>query len=638
MCGISGVLDPDAASTEEELHRLAGAMASVVAHRGPDDDGVWVDAAAGIGFGHRRLAIIDLSSCGHQPMTSRDGRWTITYNGELYNFGQLRRELEAAGVAFRGHADPEVLVEAVAVWGLEGALARANGMFAFAAWDGRDRSLHLVRDRLGEKPLYWGRAGPTVVFASELQALRRHPGFDDTIDRDALAAYFRRGRVPHPQSIYVGASALPPGSILTFSKGSPEPVITRYWSLAHLASAPVTPIADGDAVDALHELLLDSVSLRAVADVPLGAFLSGGIDSTTVVALLAATTDRPVRTFTIGFDDPGMDESAAARAVASHLGTQHEEVAVGADVALTAVGRLGAVHDEPFGDPSALPTLLVCEAARAHMTVALSGDGGDEVFAGYNRHVLGASFWARASRVPAGLRNVAAVGVGAVPHRWVRRAGTAAERFVRNPADKVAKLATILPATDAADLGERLLAVWPPGSELVIGGRDARSADASLGRSGGVAEQLAFLDTATTLPDDMLVKVDRASMHVALEVRVPLLDHRVVEWVWRHPFELRLRDGVGKWALRQVLARYVPPALTDRPKMGFDPPLGAWLRGPLRSWADDLLSPQRILADGFLRPEPVSAAWRGHLSGRRNADYQLWSVLAFQQWLDAHHA
>ena len=635
MCGIAGLLDLDARTSLDALHALAADMAEVVAHRGPDDRGTWADAAAGVAFGHRRLAIIDLSASGHQPMTSADGRWTITYNGELYNFASLRRQLETEGAAFRGHADTEVLVEAIAAWGLDGALAKANGMFALAAWDGREAELHLVRDRLGEKPLFWARAGRTVLFASELQALRRHPDFDDTIDRDALAGYFSLGRVAGPRTIYERAGSLPPGSILTLARAHPEPRMRRYWSLDDVARQPVRPIDDADAVVELHDLLVDAVSLRAHADVPLGAFLSGGVDSSTIVALLAAS-GRSVQTFTIGFDERRMDESAAARSVAAHLGTDHHEVEVGADVALAGVERLGAVYDEPHGDPSSLPTLLVSEAARTRMTVALTGDGGDEVFAGYNRHVLGEAFWRRAAPVPPRLRSLVGIGAGAVPHGWARRMGTPAEGLVRNPADKLARLAAILPASDVDDLARRLLAIWPDGSDLVVRGR-AASSFPELPRDGSVAERLAYLDTLTTLPDDMLVKVDRASMHVALEVRVPLLDHRVVEWVWGHPFDLRLRHGTGKWILREVLARYVPRELTERPKMGFDPPLGAWLRGPLLSWAEDLLAPRRLLADGYLRPEPIARAWREHLSGRHNHEYRLWSVLAFQSWLDHRH-
>ena len=636
MCGIAGLFDLRAATTLAHLHEEAATMARVVAHRGPDDDGTWADAAAGVGFGHQRLSIIDPSAAGHQPMTSADGRWTVTYNGELYNFAELRGALEGAGVGFAGGSDTEVLVEALAAWGLDATLRRANAMFALAAWDARDRALHLVRDRLGEKPLYWSLAGATLLFASEVQALRRHAGFDDGIDRDALAAYFSRSYVPGPATIYRGARKLPPGSILSISAERPEPRIRPFWSLADVVSQGVEAVDDAEAVDELEALLGDAVALRQRADVPLGAFLSGGVDSSVVVALLAQGSPRPVQSFTIAFDEPGVDESASARAVAAHLGTEHHQIDLGPDVGLAAAARLGAVYDEPFGDPSALPTLLVSEAARSHLTVALTGDGGDEVFAGYNRHVLGDAFWRRASRLPVGVRRPSARLVGAVPHSWVRVAARPAERIVRNPADKVARLARILPATGVDDLVERLTATWPAGHGLVLGGTD-RSTAPVLPRTGGVAERLAFHDTLTTLPDDMLVKVDRASMHVALEVRVPLLDHRVVEWAWRRPFDLRLRGGAGKWALRQVLDRHVPRALTDRPKMGFDPPLAEWLRGPLRAWAGDLLSPSRLRADGHLRAAPIAEAWRQHQRGVANRDYELWAVLAFHSWLDAHH-
>ena len=639
MCGIAGLLDLDARTSTEVLHARAAAMAEVLAHRGPDDEGTWADAAAGIALGHRRLAVIDLTPMGHQPMSSADGRWTLTYNGELYNFASVREDLEREGVRFRGHSDTEVLVEAIARWGLDGALGRANGMFAIAAWDGRNRALHLVRDRLGEKPLFWSHRDRTVLFASELQALRRHPGFDDDIDRDALAGYFSRGHVSSPRTIYRGASSLPPGSVLTVSADAPEPRLRRYWSLDDVVAQEPSPsrrTADDTAVDELHDLLVDAVALRSHADVPLGSFLSGGVDSSVVAALLTVGSARPVQTFTVAFDERRMDESSSARAVADHLGTVHHQIDLGVGTALAAAERMGAVYDEPHGDPSSIPTLLVAEAARAHLTVALTGDGGDEVFAGYNRHVLGEAFWHRAAPVPKRLRRFAAAGVAALPHSWAAAVARPAEGLVRNPADKLARLASILPAGDVEDLARRLVSIWPDGTGLVIGGRADERLPA-FGRAASVAERLAHLDTCTTLPDGMLVKVDRASMHVALEVRVPLLDHRVVEWVWRHPFDLRLRDGTGKWILREVLRRYVPPALTDRPKMGFDPPLAAWLRGPLRSWAEDLLAPSSLLAGGFLRPEPVVAAWRDHVSGRRNEEYRLWTVLAFQSWLRAHH-
>ena len=636
MCGIAGLLDLDARSTPTELHEQAARMADVIRHRGPDDHGTWADPSAGVAFGHQRLAIIDLSDAGHQPMTSSDRRWTVTFNGELYNFPELRRDLEAGGVRFRGHADTEVLVEALAHWGLDETIRRANAMLAMAAWDASSRELHLVRDRLGEKPLYWSRRGRSFLFASELEALRRHPAFDDEIDRDALALYFARSFVPAPKTIYRGAHKLEPGTVLTISQLQPEPRIRSYWSLAEVMAGPIDRVGDDEAIGELDELLDDAVRMRRQADVPIGAFLSGGIDSSAVVALLAAGGASPVRTFTIGFGDRAMDETDQARAVASYLGTDHHEIELSPDLAISSVGRLGRVYDEPFGDPSSLPTLLVCEAARSTLTVALSGDGGDEVFAGYNRHVLGERLWRRAARTPRPLRVAAAAAVGAVPHSWMRSAGRPLERALRNPADKLERLARILPARTEDDLARRLLTTWA-GVDLVIGG-DGEVQLPPQPRAGGIAERLAYVDTLTTLPDDMLVKVDRASMHVALEVRVPLLDHRVVEWVWRRPFDLRLRDGVGKWALREVLARHVPRSLTDRPKMGFDPPMRAWLRGPLRPWAEDLLSTGRLQDEGLLRPEPIARAWREHQAGRKNHEYQLWSVLAFQSWIDAHRS
>jgi asparagine synthase (glutamine-hydrolysing) len=519
-------------------------------------------------------------------------------------------------------------------------------MFGLALWDRRDRRLTLARDRLGEKPLYYGWAGPDLVFGSELKALRANPRFSPEVDRDSLAAYLRFSFVPHPRTIYRGVATLAPGSLVSFEAGAtagsmPEP--QRWWSLADAVTAGASVRrgeVPGDAVDRLDALLGDAVALRLQADVPVGAFLSGGIDSSVVVALAQARGAGPVRTFTVAMPDVGFDEAPEAKAVARHLGTEHTEVTLTVADALAAIPRLATVYDEPFGDPSALPTLLVSEVARRYVTVALSGDGGDEVFAGYNRHVLGPRLWRLLGPLPAPVRRAAAAALVRPPGAWWDRAGDVlpSRLQVRNPGDKVEKLGRLLGSPDAAGLYRRLAGQWDDPAAVVLGSRSPCTLADEPGRwppLHDALEEFLWLDTAMVLPDDMLAKVDRASMAAGLELRVPLLDHRIVEWAWSLPAAAKIRAGKGKWVLRQVLDRYVPAALVDRPKMGFDPPLGAWLRGPLRGWAEDLLSPSRLAAEGWFDPAPVRARWDEHVTGRRNHDYQLWSVLMFQSWLDA---
>lgn len=621
-------------------------MVARLRHRGPDDEGVWVDADAGVALALRRLAIVDLSPAGHQPMLSAGGRYLLVFNGEVYDHRALRSRLQGAGARFAGHSDTEVLLAAIEAWGLRVALERANAMFGLALWDRRERRLTLARDRLGEKPVYYGWAGPDLVFGSELKALRAHPHFAAEVDRDSLAAYLRAGFVPHPRTIYRSVATLAPGCLVTFEAGAapgsmPEP--ERWWALSEAVAAGAGSRRGelaADSVDHLDGLLGDAVALRLQADVAVGAFLSGGIDSSAVVALAQARGAGPVRTFTVSMPEAGFDEAADAAAVAAHLGTDHTEVALSVADALAVIPRLGTVYDEPFGDPSALPTLLVSEVARRHVTVCLSGDGGDEVFAGYNRHVLGPRLWRRLGPVPAPLRRAAAAAVVRPPGAWWDRAGARlpARLQVRNPGDKVEKLGRLLRSPDAAGLYGRLAGQWDDPASAVLGSREPPTLAEQPDRwppLDGALEEFLWLDTAVVLPDDMLVKVDRASMAASLELRVPLLDHRIVEWAWTLPAAAKVRGGKGKWILRQVLDRYVPATLVDRPKMGFDPPLGAWLRGPLRGWAEELLAPGRLAAEGWFDPAPVRARWDEHVTGRRNHDYELWSVLMFQSWLDA---
>jgi asparagine synthase (glutamine-hydrolysing) len=645
---VSGVLDvAGRAETATVLAGTAGAMAQTLAHRGPDAGGVWTDANGAVSLGHRRLSIIDLSSDGAQPMRSAGGRYVLSYNGELYNFRALRAELSS--YPFRGGSDTEVLLAAVERWGVRGALERANGMFAFALWDTRRRELHLARDRVGEKPLYYTWLGGQLAFASELKALRAHPWFDAPVSRSALTLLLRFSYIPAPYSIHEGVWKLPAGGLLTVSadgppgNGTPE----SYWSLRDVAVRGQRDPFRGSAEEACTELgsLLEaSVRGRLESDVPLGAFLSGGVDSTTVVAFAQAASDRPISTFTVAMDDPRLDEAEHARAVASYLGTDHHEVRCSPADALELVPRLSQMYDEPFADPSQLPTALISAVARRHVTVCLSGDGGDEVFGGYNRYVLGQKTWRWMQRTPSAARAAGArLLLSAEPDTWDRW-GARAERVLpggarqRGYGVKAHKLAGLMSATSEEALYLRLVSQWHDPAAVVLGAVEPPTVVTEPGSAPEFADltaRMMYLDAMTTLPDNMLVKVDRASMAVSLETRLPLLDPAVVEFAWRLPADLKIRGGVGKWVLREVLHQRVPKGLVERPKIGFDPPLGEWLRGPLREWAEDLLSARRLEEQGFLSAPAVRRVWGEHLSGRRNHDYPLWAVLMFQAHVSA---
>jgi asparagine synthase (glutamine-hydrolysing) len=640
MCGIAGILAPPGSLTGEALHASVLTMTERLAHRGPDDAGSFVDPDAGVALGHRRLAIIDLSAAGHQPMASASGRWVLSFNGEIYDHRRLRRHLEAGGVRFRGTSDTEVLLEAIDRFGLDEALRTVNGMFAAAAWDREQRRLHLFRDRLGEKPLYHGHVGGAFTFGSELKALRALPGFDDTLDERAVASYFRFGWIPAPRSIYRSVSKLPAGSVLTVGRGGEEAVLRRHWSLdeevvAARAARCERPIEE--LADELEEQLADAVALRMQADVPVGCFLSGGVDSSLVVALAQRNASGPVRTFTMGVPDERHDESGAAASVASHLGTEHTELHLGPSDTLDLVPSVAATYDEPFGDPSAVPTLLLAAATREHVKVVLSGDGGDELFRGYNRQALADALWRRIRRVPPVLRSGAAsVLATQPPARWERVAETLAPALpaglrVRNVGDKVSRLTALLRVRSPDELTEALVTVWSNG---LLRSHPSPEPFATAAALDDPVERLAFHDLAMTLPDDMLVKVDRATMAVGLEARLPLLDPRLLRFAWSLPRSALVSGGRGKLVLRRVLERHVPAALVDRPKMGFDPPIGAWLRGPLRAWAEDLLDTEALERDG-LDADVVHDLWRRHGSGAVNADYQLWTVVAFRAWREA---
>lgn len=645
MCGFAGFVEARGPDEAEGLRRLRS-MVAPIAHRGPDDEGVWVDAEAGAGLGFRRLAILDLSAAGHQPMTSASGRYVIVFNGEIYNFADLRDELGGEGAGFRGHSDTEVVLAAFDRWGIVAALPRLWGMFAMAVWDRQQRTLTLARDRLGKKPLYYGRCGGAWLFGSELKALRSHPAFDGRIDRRALSSYTRFGYVPAPWSIYEGIAKLPPGCWVEIGHEGAGPA-RRYWDARAIAregtSEGALRLPDDEAIEALDRLLRDAVRRRMVADVPLGAFLSGGIDSSTVVALMQQQSSRPVRTFSIGFHIAGYDEAKAAADVAAHLRTDHTELYVTPQEAQDVIPRLPSIYDEPFADSSQVPTFLVSQLARRHVTVALSGDGGDELFAGYTRYVWAESIWRAVAPFPRAVRAASARVLGGVgPGGWDAVLGplqglVPAHWRVSHPGDKVHKVAGVLSSSTQTDLYRRLVSLWKEPVALVEGGDEYATvlSDAGLERElPGFTERMMLLDLVSYLPDDILVKVDRASMAVSLEVRGPLLDHRVAEFAWRLPLHQKRRDGVSKWILRQVLERYVPPALVERPKMGFGIPIHEWLRGPLREWAESLLDERRLREDGFFAVRPVRDAWREHLSGRRNDQYRIWAVLMFQAWLD----
>jgi asparagine synthase (glutamine-hydrolysing) len=639
MCGIAGVLTT-AGGPRERLEREAVAMAECMAHRGPDDHGVWSDAEAGIALTHRRLSIVDLSPAGHQPMISADGRFIITYNGEVYNFRDLRAELEARGVTFRGHSDTEVMLESFAIHGIAPTIRRLIGMFTIGVWDRRERTLTLVRDRLGIKPLYWAKFGRLFLFGSELKALRAFPGWTPRINREAVASFMRHNYIPAPHTIYQGVSKLEPGCILTLPWGG-EPTIGRFWDARSVALAGLVDplrIDDGEMIVQLEDLLKDAVKRRMVADVPVGAFLSGGVDSSTVVALMQAANAGPVRTYSIGFDIPGFDEAQHAAAVARHLHTEHTGLTVTAKEAFDIIPRLPGWYDEPFADSSQIPTYLVSKMTRQHVTVALSGDGGDELFGGYSRYRLAQRFWRALSTLPGPIRHALARGLQAVPaDRWTSLFEILPDRArPRQAGDKLHKLASVFALDDIGALYRRLVTHWEPAAPMP-GVAEPKGAlwDETVAKDfPGLIERMQFLDLVTYLPDDILIKVDRASMAVALEARVPLIDHRVVEFAWRIPRDKLIRDGMSKWPLRQVLYRHVPRELIERPKMGFAVPLGDWLRGPLRDWAETLLDETRLRQAGLLDADVVRQTWAAHLRGSANHEYRLWNVLMLEAWRD----
>jgi asparagine synthase (glutamine-hydrolysing) len=650
MCGIAGFLDLSNNSTRDTHQDILGRMTGVIQHRGPDDRGEWLDAQVGIALGFRRLSILDLSPTGHQPMLSADNRFVIVFNGEVYNFQDLHAELTALGHTFRGHSDTEVMLAAICQWGIREAVSRFNGMFAFALWDRQERRLTLSRDRLGIKPLYYGWIGSLFLFGSELKSLRAHPAFYSEVDREALALYLRLNYIPAPYTIYRGIKKLTPGCTLTINidvqAGSQAP--DPYWSAREIIERGIAHPFGGDDAEAIETLdasLRRSIGQRMIADVPLGAFLSGGIDSSAVVALMQTQSSRPVKTFTIGFRESGFDEAEHARRIARHLGTEHTELYVTPQEARSVIPLIPTLWDEPFADPSQIPTYLVSKLASQNVTVSLSGDGGDEIFGGYNRYFWIGRIWKRINWIPAVLRNLAAKTIRSIPPAtWVKGFQAAgrifpAARDFPNAGDKAQRFASVLSANNLGMIHLDLVSQWKNPAEVVVGGHEPTSLltdpDDRMD-SLSPTERMMFLDLVTYLPDDILVKVDRASMGNSLESRAPFLDdHETVEFAWSLPPGMKIRNGQGKWILRQVLSRYVPEKMFERPKMGFGVPIDSWLRGPLRDWTETLLDARRLQREGYFHPEPIRQKWEQHLRGDRNWQLNLWSILMFQAWLDS---
>lgn len=647
MCGLAGAWSRHGVRGAGE--DVVRAMTTCISHRGPDDSGFWFDESAGVGLGHRRLSIIDLSPAGHQPMASGTSRFVTAYNGEIYNFRELRDEVAASGATFRGHSDTEVLLAAFERWGVVASIPRFAGMFALAVWDRTERALHLIRDRLGEKPLYYGWVDGTLLFGSELKALRSHPMWQGDIDRGALALFLRHNYVPAPYSIYKNVRKVVPGTVLTFrsAESSHIPTLDVYWSARETAlngSAHPVVGSDEELIDACERRLTETIKQEMVADVPLGAFLSGGIDSSLIVALMQANSMRAVKTFTIGFHIPEFNEAQHAKQVAAHLGTEHTELYVTPEEAMRVIPLLPSLYDEPFADSSQIPTFLVAQPARQHVTVALSGDGGDELFGGYHRYFLGERLWSKIHRIPARMRRGIARGIRSVPpSSWdglLSRARRVLPSRVKASGDRLHKLAGVLGVESKEQLYHDLLSHWQAPHEVVLGSAEPLTVHTDRAEWPDLPDftsRMMYLDLVGYLPDDILVKVDRATMGVSLESRAPFLDHRVVEFAWGLPMRAKVRDGVGKWILRRVLERHVPTSTFERPKMGFGVPIDSWLRGPLRGWAEDLLEPSRLRQEGYFDERMVTEKWEKHQSGSQNWQYLIWDVLMFQAWLRAQN-
>lgn len=633
MCGIAGFLNSPTATTFETAQQ----MAEKLHHRGPDDFGIWQNNDIGLSLIHTRLSVLDLSPAGHQPMHSPNGRYTIVFNGEIYNHLDLRNELS---IAWKSHSDTETLLAAFEAWGVEKTLQKTVGMFAIALWDNHKQQLYLARDRMGEKPLYYGFQNSVFMFASELKALKTHPYFEEKIDRNAIALQMRHNYIPHPWSIYQGIHKLQPGTYATIQPNSTNVTITPYWKLHDHIQLDM-PVSADQAINSLDALLKKTIRDQMLSDVPLGAFLSGGIDSSLVTALMQTQSSSRIKTFTIGFDQPGYNEAEFAKAVAQYLGTEHTELYVTDQDALNVIPRLSTLYDEPFSDSSQIPTFLVSQMTKQHVTVALSGDGADELFGGYNRYLWAESLWNRFKNIPLPIRH----GMHSlITQTSAEKLNTFFESLAllpkklryNNIGDKLHKLASILPSTSREMLYLNLISNNNQPQQFIIGADEPLCAFQHLQDVNQLdfISQMMYADAMGYLPGDILTKVDRASMGVSLETRAPFLDHRVVEAAWTLPLSLKIHEGQSKWILRQILYKYVPKELIERPKMGFGAPIGIWLRGPLREWAEELLNEDRLRREGFFYPQPIRQKWEEHLSGKRNWQYQLWDILMFQSWLE----
>ena len=645
MCGIAGFIDFRRFDLAEHT-ATAAKMGAAIAHRGPDSSDVWTDESSKVCFIHRRLAIIDLSEAGHQPMSSASGRYVLVFNGEIYNHTQLRAELDKCELApaWRGHSDTETLLASIDAYGLESTLKKLVGMFSLALYDQKTQQVYLARDRMGEKPLYYGQQGPLFFFASELKAIKAHPEFVATVDRSSLCSYLRHNYIPAPHSIYQGIRKLPPGCFVRLGEGE---VPKSYWSFDDAVTSGMANRFEGDdeaVLDQLDVLLKFAVGQQMQSDVPLGAFLSGGVDSSLIVALMQEQLVNKVRTFSIGFEEKQFDEAPFARAVAGHIGTDHTELYVTGNQALDVIPSLPYLYDEPFSDSSQIPTYLVSKMAKEHVTVSLSGDAGDELFGGYNRYNWGQSIWNKLKPVPQPLRAALGSLVTTIPPKAMNAVlhpilSVLPQKFRQgNMGDKIHKAASVLGVSNPMELYLQLISHWTSPSDMVIGGVEPNTVlrhVATPPSNLNFEQAMMWLDSFTYLPDDILVKVDRAAMGVSLETRVPFLDHRVVEAAWRLPTEMRIRNGEGKWALRQLLYKRVPRTLIERPKTGFGIPLDGWLRGPLRDWAEGLLDETRLKNAGYFKVSPIRKKWQEHLSGRCNWHYHLWDILMFEAWREA---
>jgi asparagine synthase (glutamine-hydrolysing) len=651
MCGISGFYSKSPFQSNEILKK----MNLAIYHRGPDDTGIWQDDNAGIFFGHQRLSIIDLSKAGHQPMISNSGRFILTYNGEIYNHLKIRKELEKnnSNIIWRGNSDTETILEAIDFWGIELTLRKTEGMFAFGLWDQKTRSLTLARDRIGEKPLYFGWQGKggnkVFLFGSELKALKAHPEFRAEIRRDSIALQLRHNCIPAPYSIYKDIFKLLPGHYLELKesdlKNSLLPNSQTYWSLIETAiygNNNQFTNSENNIQKDLEELLQSSVKKQMISDVPLGAFLSGGVDSSVLVALMQSQSNLPVKTFTIGFSEEDYNEADHAKKIAKHLGTNHTELYVSSKRAMEVIPKIPLIYDEPFSDSSQIPTFLVAQLASKQVKVALSGDAGDELFCGYNRYLMSKKFWNIVSLIPLSCRKILSSGLKILSSQnWQRISKVLpSSSQYHNFGDKIYKGVDALKAKTLSDLHYILSSHWQNPTEIVFNTKQSATIFNELRpllKDLNDQEQMMALDFVTYLPDDILVKVDRASMASSLETRIPFLDHKLIEYVWKIPHSLKYRNGKGKWILRQILNKYVPKNLTERPKMGFAVPIDTWLRGPLRDWAENLLNEKRLIEEGYFNPKLIRDKWTEHLSGKRNWQHHLWDILMFQAWIDANN-